>query len=208
MKKIIMAVVIMGIAGGVYAAEFGDLAVKAADLKAAAAAESCTIKPDFANSGVAPVAPDTGKPGVQIDQSTNLPHMDMGYFKKSSEDICYGAYYAASPSHSCYELTGDAQAICYGMYYATSTSHSCYELTGDAQAICYGLYYADSPSRSCYELTGDAKAICYGRYYADSPNRSCYELEGDARTICYGMYYAASPSHNCYELRAGSGFHS
>ena len=33
MKKVLMSVVMMGLTGGAYAADFSDLAVKAADLK-------------------------------------------------------------------------------------------------------------------------------------------------------------------------------
>ena len=43
MMKFLMAVVMMGIAGGAYAAEFGDLVVKAADIKALVATEGIVV---------------------------------------------------------------------------------------------------------------------------------------------------------------------
>jgi formylglycine-generating enzyme required for sulfatase activity len=45
MKKVLMSVVMMGMAGVTYAAEFGDLAVKAADLKALAGISKGYVEP-------------------------------------------------------------------------------------------------------------------------------------------------------------------
>lgn len=47
MLQFLMAVVVMGMAGGAYAVQFDDLAVKAEDLKASVAAKVAAVEPDF-----------------------------------------------------------------------------------------------------------------------------------------------------------------
>lgn len=51
MSKVIIATLIIGLAGGVYAAEFSDLEVKAADLKAVASASSPDIHAKMIEDG-------------------------------------------------------------------------------------------------------------------------------------------------------------
>ena len=56
MKKVLMSVVMMGLTGGAYAADFSDLAVIAADLKALVAADGITV-PAISKGYVEPVEP-------------------------------------------------------------------------------------------------------------------------------------------------------
>lgn len=65
MKKFLMTVVMMGMAGGAYAAEFSDLAVKAADIKALVATEGISV-PAISKGYVEPVAPATPIEWVSI----------------------------------------------------------------------------------------------------------------------------------------------
>jgi len=65
MKKVLMSVVMMGLTGGAYAADFSDLAVKAADLKALVAADGITV-PAISKGYVEPVEPATPIEWVSI----------------------------------------------------------------------------------------------------------------------------------------------
>ena len=56
MKKFLMSVFVMGLTGGAYAADFSDLAVKAADLKALVVADGITV-PAINKGYVEPAAP-------------------------------------------------------------------------------------------------------------------------------------------------------
>ena len=58
MKKFLMSVFVMGLTGGAYAADFSDLAVKAADLKALVVADGITV-PAISKGYVEPVEPAT-----------------------------------------------------------------------------------------------------------------------------------------------------
>jgi formylglycine-generating enzyme required for sulfatase activity len=69
MKNILMTVVMLGLAGGAYAAELGELAVNAADLKAMAAAEGGMV-PTISRVYVAGDSVSAGAPSQPIEWVT------------------------------------------------------------------------------------------------------------------------------------------
>ena len=67
MKKVLMTVVMLGMSGGMYAAEFSELAgVKAADLKASAASGSFAV-PSVSKGYVAGNDPSAGVPTKPVE---------------------------------------------------------------------------------------------------------------------------------------------
>lgn len=78
-----MAVVVMWMTGGAYAAEFGDLAVKAADLKAATAVEGITIAPNISKGDIGET---NGAPAVPIEWVT----INGGKFMMGNDDVGRG----------------------------------------------------------------------------------------------------------------------
>ena len=95
MKKILMMVVIMGMTGGAYAAgwsgaaqfsdQFGDLAVKAADLQASVAAEGVTV-PAISRGDAAGNDSSAGAPAKPIEWVT----INGGKFMMGNDDVGCG----------------------------------------------------------------------------------------------------------------------
>lgn len=91
MKKIIIAAIMMGMTGGAYAGDFGELAVKAEELKAAAAAEGGGVKTE----NIRFQAVESGKPGDrQAELLLGIEEMKEKIRKYGDDPVRAGIYHA------------------------------------------------------------------------------------------------------------------
>jgi formylglycine-generating enzyme required for sulfatase activity len=115
MKKVLMSIVMMGMAAGAYAAEFGDLAVKATDLKAMAGISKGYVEPVEPATPIEWVSIIGGKftmGTTSIEQgfedAKSVREVTIETFTMSKTDVTVAQYYECVTKDACTKpATGD-----------------------------------------------------------------------------------------------------
>ena len=120
MNKILTMVVMLGMAGGAFAADFSELAVRASDLKAAAAPDLPEAAKGCAESAAPAQAVEfitipggkflmgTGNEGIGLDDAKPIHEAAIRTFEMSKTDVTVGQYAECVSSGRCTKpATGD-----------------------------------------------------------------------------------------------------